>query len=844
MPINANEVQWDAPAAPVAPVAINPNLVRWDDAAIPSQRQPAPNLFQQLGRGAASLADVTVGGVLPGVVEYGAYPFLRAAGQSPEQASTSARGMASAIDQPFGKAFGVTDTPEYQNESTRRIFEFVGQNFDKGADWISSKTGLPKQDVSNMMMTLGPVVAKGVRKGIVDGVPAVADLTRNAVQQAEIGVKLPFDKQLQARRDRLSAESYERGPQIDAALDAQRLGIALNPVDIDPKSVGAKISTTIAGERGVAAIEKANIAKVNEIARKEMGIPDGTSLAGADAFNKARAAVAEPYGKIAQIPVIQADDAVRQSLNGLRQDKSLIGGEATAGAIDKLVDSALEKVDAGLTGKDFLANVSNLRASAKRIYKNPNASPKQIAIADANLAIANTLEGMIEKSIFDPRLVSDFRAARQQMARIYGYEAATDFNTGVVNPSKIARLTSSDNAITGDIASLGRIAGNYPSVFKSKVESAWQPLASRLTRAGVGGTTGALAGYQMGGFTGSAIGTALGALGGDVASSMMAKRIASPGYQQGLSVRDFRMPITNQMAAQASTANLPALFDPKNALVQPTEIVGYAADGSPITADQAFSRPNWTYGRPEAQVTPVRPGGPAALPAPSPEGTLNALRTEDARRAQMSRTLGQQAEAEAAAVEAAAGRRPTSGEVILDFDPVTGKFREASQGVKGATPETFTDFGTDLTSAARKVAEGRRFDLSATEKIAWEKNKVDLAEIAPGFKTMTDKAITERMMDRQWVQDTMNKARDKADAFAKIAENAKTTQARQKAAADRERMLDLLESLESQLSTARPVPSKSQGPKTREFNRNRLRPNEENQNAFRIELNNMAPDRP
>lgn len=831
MPIDASKVQWDTPAAPAAPAAINPNLVRWDDDAIPTQRQATPNVLQQLGRGMASLGDVTVGGVLPGIVEYGAYPILRATGQTPEQASASARGMAATIEQPFGKAFGVTDTPEYQNEATRKLFEFVGQNIDKGADWISKQTGLPKQDVSNMMMTLTPATAKG----FVKGAPIVKDLTKGAIEKATAGVKLPFDAQLQAKQQRLSAESYARGPQIDAALDAQRLGIALNPIDIDPKSVGAKISTTIAGDRGAAAIEKANAAQINRIALNEMGLPEGTSLAGADAFNKARAAVAEPYGKIAQIPVIQADDATRQALNGLRQDKSLIGGEPTAKAIDKLVDSALEKVDGGLSGKDFLANVSNLRAAAKRIYKNPNASPKQIALADANLAIANTLEGMIEKSIFDPRLVSDFRAARQQMARIYGYEAATDFNTGLVNPSKIARVTAGDNAMTGDIAALGRIAGNFPSAFRASVESPWQPLTSRLTRAGVGGTTGALAGYQLGGFTGSAIGTALGAIGGDVVSGLMAKRIASPEYQAGLSVRDFRLPITNQMAAQAAgtTANLPAVFDPRNALVQPTDIVAYASDGTPITAEQAFSRPNWIYGRPDVQITPARPGGgPAALPAPSAEGTLNALRVEEARRAQMSRTLGQQSEAQAAAAEAAAGRRPTSGEVILDFDPVTGRFREASQGLKGATPETFSNFGADLTSAAQKVAEGRRFDLSATEKIAWEKTKVDLAEVAPGFKTMTDKAITEKMMDRQWVQDTITKARDKAAAFDKIAQNAKTAEARQKAMADRERMMDLMESLEDQLRGPRPIAGKTQGPKTREFNRNRLRPSQDNENAL------------
>jgi hypothetical protein len=60
---------------------------------------------------------------------------------------------------------------------------------------------------------------------------------------------------------------------------------------------------------------------------------------------------------------------------------------------------------------------------------------------------------MIDGSIANPKLLGEYRDARQKMARIYTYEAATDFNTGMVDVSKLARLTSSNNALTGNIAS-------------------------------------------------------------------------------------------------------------------------------------------------------------------------------------------------------------------------------------------------------------------------------------------------------------------------------------------------------------------------------------------------------
>jgi hypothetical protein len=210
------------------------------------------------------------------------------------------------------------------------------------------------------------------------------------------------------------------------------------------------------------------------------------------------------------------------------------------------------------------------------------------------------------------------------------------------------------------------------------------------------------------------------------------------------------------------------------------------------------------------------------LGAPSPQGTINALRAEDVRRAGVSRTLGQQAEAQQAATEAA-GRRPAAGEVILDFDPVTGRFREASQGLKGATPETFSNFGAALQTAANKVTAGKRFDLTAAEKVAWDRTKVDLAEVAPGFRSLTDKAVAEKMLDRAWVEQTAAKAREKAVAFEQLAARAKDAQARQAALANRERMMDLAAQMEDTLRAPRPdISTKQQGPKTRAAIRNRL----------------------
>lgn len=779
---------------------------------MPGQRK-SPSALTQFGRSAASLADVTVGGVLPGAVQYIAYPFARV-GRSPEEAQAITQNIVGAIDKPFGKLAGVTDTPEYQQEAGRQVMDFIGQNFQKGAKWISENTGIPQADVESYIAS----ATLAAPKVVPPVVKTIKRATAPVIEKVKIGTQMPFEPARQAKRERLSAESYAKAPQLDAAAEAQRLKIALNPADIDP-SVSTRFLSAAAGPRGPEALALANKPRVTEIAKGELGLDPATSLTG-DAYKQARANLAAPYDAVRQLPTMVADQTTVKNLNELRKNDKIIGGEGVAKKVNKLVDDAVNKTQAGLTGSELLDNVRALRADAKKIYNNQNATPKQVAVADANLAIANQLESMIESNIFNPKLLDQFRDARQKMARTYAYEGATDFNTGMVDVSKLARITSKDNALTGDIASLGKIAGNFPDVFTSTAASKFYDLP-RLSRSGLAGGGGALIGSQFG-LTGSIVGGLVGGGIGEFGGALAANRMASPGYQAGLKLQDFRIP-TNQLAA--ASAPIPqnqavVPFDPRNALVDPTEIVGYTQDGSPITAAQAFSRPNFTMPRPGPEVrTGVQPSAPQ-LPAPSPEGTINALRAEDARRAGVSRTLGQQAEAQQAAAEAAA-RRPATGEVILDIDPITGRMREASQGIKGATPETFLNLSS-LDQAAKKVTAGKLFDLTADEKVAWDKTTVDIKDLGTGYNKLSDKAIANKIMDRKWVAEAYSKAREKAAMFDDIAQRAANEQTRRDAGIKRDQMLDLLSTLEDNLRAPRPTSAGGQGPKTREAIRNRL----------------------
>jgi hypothetical protein len=265
--------------------------------------------------------------------------------------------------------------------------------------------------------------------------------------------------------------------------------------------------------------------------------------------------------------------------------------------------------------------------------------------------------------------------------------------------------------------------------------------------------------------------------------------MTKPGFQASKAMPpDFRQPIVNNL--QPGTSNL-AIFDPVNALVNPPP--------------QTYA-PNWTYARPQPEVkTGVQPM-PPQLEAPSGESTMRTVGEQRKFDYNMQKALEERAAQEQAAREAA-GRQVTKGGVVIGEQPIQG------QGL----PQP-----ASLSEASRKIAAGQMFDMTAPEKVMWDKTRVSLEQAAPELSKLTDKQIANKAMDRQWIAETYTKAREKAAMFDEIAQRAANQQTKFDAGVKRDQMLDLLTTLEDNLRNPRPTSAGGQGPKTREAIRNKL----------------------
>jgi len=676
---------------------------------------------------------------------------------------------------------------------------------------LTGKMGQPNQDVTGRVMRgiqyqprtqTGQDILTGVGNAaeFLKVPPVITEgLNLEGIRPATNALRSPLIERANRLQQERVTQSFQNAPQIEAAQAAQRIGVAIPPAISNPTKAN-KIVAALTGSPETRMARK-NEPQWTEAAKKDMGLAPATTLDKA-AFDKARAVpeITQPYEAVGSIARLTPDEQTLSVIEGLRTP-ALIGGEASARAVSGLIDSTVQQLNAGLSGSEALANIRNLRQSAQTVYNTQRKgitapSPESIAVADASMAIANQLEELAAQNLTGTQARA-FQKARTLLAKTYDYERATDFNTGRIDPTQLAKMAE-QKPLTGTASDIASVAANFPSI--AEVKPGAGPILPTLARTG----PGAAIGFGLGSMVGAPyLGSIVGGIGGGLTNALMARRMSSPAYQAAHAMPpDYRPPVNALRPVEPGSSNL-AIFNPENAVLPPE-----------YTPNFTIPRQGQPPARPDLQSA----GVPPQLPAPGMEGPAQARGYEYAR---------DRAAAEAAAVAGTGPRQPAAGGMLYELDPFTGKLRPVDQGVKGATPETFVNYGSALESAVGKVMRGERPTMTAEEMIAWKKTRVDLATADPGYAKLSDKAITEKMMDRKWVGDTIQKARDQAKAFEEIAARAKDAQAKRDAIAKRDQLMDLLETLESKYAQPRPTPS-PQGPKTRAAKRNALAPQSEN----------------
>jgi hypothetical protein len=380
----------------------------------------------------------------------------------------------------------------------------------------------------------------------------MATLAGPAVQQVAPVVKAPIEARQRRVQEARVAKSYKDAPLIDAAEAGQRLGVALNPAESNP-TVGNKIKSILGGTTDIdARLSKFNNQQITDKVRQDLGVA-ATEKLDDTAITRALDAASAAYDPIRALPVMQASDDVVSSILALDKPATL-GGKSQAFAVRALIDDVVTELQAGRSGAQILDDIRQLRRTAQDVYKardrGNNPATADVARADAQMGIANALEKMIDENAPDPQTLANFQQARQRMAQIYDHERALDYGTNTIDPKSYAKMLNERKGnITGLGADIGKVAANFPKVVGEGINADIKP---RLTRSGLGGTLGFIAGAPLG----LAVpGAGLGMVVGYTASAAQAKRMMSPAYQRRNAMPADYRPLPNNLAPQSENQN-------------------------------------------------------------------------------------------------------------------------------------------------------------------------------------------------------------------------------------------------------------------------------------------------
>lgn len=531
-----------------------------------------------------------------------------------------------------------------------------------------------------------------------------------------------FPEQAAQRQQALAIKSYENANLIDAANAANRLNVAVNPAVSNPTKKNRIIATVAGVENLEKKLSQNNAPQWTRKAKEDMGLPPNTTL-NEQAFDQALKdpLIVKPYETVRNLGLVTADEGIIKEIEGLKT-QSLIGGEASQAAVSKLADETIAQLNVGMSGKDILSNVQNLRQSAQRIYRAEKKgvtapSPESMAVADASMALADQLENAASLYLTGTEARS-FKNARTLAAKVFDYQRATDLRTGLLDPIKFAKITEG-KPLTGTAADISTVAANFPSV--AQTTPGEMSRIPTFTRVGTGGAVGFGLGSLFGApYAGSVVGGATGL----VANALMAKRMSSPAYQAANAIPvDYRTPVNMMRPVEPGSSNL-ALFNPENAVVgaeYKPNFIFQEPPPPPRSAYEAAQRAQMEVGqqrvnqtRPDFQPDNLFP----QLPPPSMESVVQSREYKKAYE-NISRSA-----AEAAAIKAAGPSQSAGAGVAYELDPFTGKLQPVGQQVKG--PETFAALQENAMMRDLQYVEQLKAEL---ESLKGSKNRVKANDI-------------------------------------------------------------------------------------------------------------------
>jgi hypothetical protein len=264
-----------------------------------------------------------------------------------------------------------------------------------------------------------------------------------------------------AGEESAAVRSAEEAPKQAKIEQARSIGLKL-----PPSEAGGAVGKALEGAGGKVQTEmtlsRANAKVINRTAAQEIGLSDRQPLTEAN-IDRAKEQQFAVYDRVKKAGRIASDDEFKQELTQVKE-RTAQAEEDYPEDTNELIDKEIKKFDrTSADSSSMLEKIKSLRNKASRNMQAPDAEKFELGIAQKKIATA--MENLIERQVSDKGLIKDFRAARQQLAKIYNVEDALSPN-GNISAAVLARQLKRGVPLSGGLKTLAQTYQEFPKVMR------------------------------------------------------------------------------------------------------------------------------------------------------------------------------------------------------------------------------------------------------------------------------------------------------------------------------------------------------------------------------------------
>jgi hypothetical protein len=252
--------------------------------------------------------------------------------------------------------------------------------------------------------------------------------------------------------------------------EAQAAGYVLPPTHIKPSLLN-RAAEGFAGKlttQQAAAVKNEPITQ--SLAKKALSIPDDVPLT-VDTIKGVRGIAGQVYEQVKRLGPVQADDVYMNSINGILGEYRSLVAEFPSQKVGMHGMDLIETLAKDLSKPSFSS--SNVVELVKRLrhdgFKNVrNMDPEKATLGRIQVKAQEALEDLIERNLAGKDMsLETFRRARTLIAKSYTVEKALEESTGKVVASKIGREFANGKPLTGELATIGKVAQAFPKAVQN-----------------------------------------------------------------------------------------------------------------------------------------------------------------------------------------------------------------------------------------------------------------------------------------------------------------------------------------------------------------------------------------